>query len=334
MTFGNNVFAFQSCDNNELKCIHLDISYGNTIKSVNESICSNIYNEDIDKHLSNNNNCKYYTIDEFQLSKNMGNFNIFHNNLNGLENKFEILHNFLTGVTKFFDIMAITETSYKLINENFITNISIQGYSTFSTPTTSNKGGATIYVKGSLHATERLDLNVIDDQFESVWIEIKNKKSKNIICGSIYKHSHDNIQNFNNFLDYMETTLNRISDENKEIYICGDFNSDFLKMDKTINYKKFYEQMYSYGLLPQITQPARVTDNTATIVDNIFTNNMDDKIFSGNIITDFSDHYTQFVSVVREKIDYKSIKRFKWDYSKFSEDSFTDDVSIQNFNNY
>ena len=92
--------------------------------------------------------------------------------------------------------------------------------------------------------------------------------------------------------------------------------------------------MYSYGLLPQITQPTRVTDNTANIVDNIFTNTMDNNILSGNIITDFSDHYLQFVSVIKEKIDYKSIKMFKRDYSKFSEDSFRDDVSIQNFNNY
>ena len=61
---------------------------------------------------------------------------------------------------------------------------------------------------------------------------------------------------------------------------------------------------------------------------------MDNKILSGNIITDFSDHYSQFVSVVRDKIDYKSIKMFKRDYSKFSDDSFRDDVSIQNFNNY
>ena len=43
--------------------------------------------------------------------------------------------------------MAIIETSHKLINENFKTNISIGGYSTFSTPTNSNKGGSTIYVR-------------------------------------------------------------------------------------------------------------------------------------------------------------------------------------------
>ena len=66
--------------------------------------------------------------------------------------------------------------------------------------------------------TEILDLNVIDE-FESVWIEIKNKKSKNIICRSIYRHPHDNIQNFNNFLDYMENTLNKISNENKDIFV-------------------------------------------------------------------------------------------------------------------
>ena len=44
---------------------------------------------------------------------------------------------------------------------------------------------------------------------------------------------------------------------------------------------------------------------------------------------DLSDHYTQFVSVTREKLDFKKTTL----YSNFSEDSFRDDVSIQNFDN-
>ena len=44
MTFGN-VFAFQSCDNNELKCINLDTPFENINKSINDSICPNLYNE-------------------------------------------------------------------------------------------------------------------------------------------------------------------------------------------------------------------------------------------------------------------------------------------------
>ena len=37
MTFGN-FFAFQSCDNNELKCINVDTPWENIEKSPNESI--------------------------------------------------------------------------------------------------------------------------------------------------------------------------------------------------------------------------------------------------------------------------------------------------------
>ena len=51
-------------------------------------------------------------------------FNIFHTNLNGLENKFEILHGFITNASYDFDIVGITETSRKC-NENFTNNVSI-----------------------------------------------------------------------------------------------------------------------------------------------------------------------------------------------------------------
>ena len=104
-------------------------------------------------------------------------------------------------------------------------------------------------------------------------------------------------------------------------------------MDKVSNYKRFYELMCSYGLLPQILQPTRIQGVSATIIDNIFTNNWDRKIQSGNILTDLSDHFTQFVSVRREKLDFKKITMYKRDYSTFSEDSFRDDISIQNFDN-
>ena len=98
-------------------------------------------------------------------------------------------------------------------------------------------------------------------------------------------------------------------------------------MDKVSNYKRFYELMCSYGLLPQILQPTRIQGDSATIINNIFTNK------SGNILTDLSDHFTQFVSVRREKLDFKKNTMYKRDYSTFSEGSFRDDISIQNFDN-
>ena len=90
--------------------------------------------------------------------------------------------------------------------------------------------------------------------------------------------------------------------------------------------------MFSYGLLPNILLPTWVQGDSATIVDNIFTNNTHKAFISGNIITDTSDHYTQFILVQELKISYKSITLYRRDYTHFSEDSFRD-VSIQNFNN-
>ena len=74
-----------------------------------------------------------------------------------------------------------------------------------------------------------------------------------------------------------------------------------------------------------------MTENTATVIDNIFSSNIQDDIISGNILLTLSEHFSQFVSVKREKIDLKSINIFQRDYSKFSTESFRDDVSIQNW---
>ena len=371
MTFGDNDFAFRSCDLSELKSINSGVStdklktdnnnfsnntsipinnniFNNNNNNINnnnnnindnnnntknDTTFSNLCDKVIDENILNLTNCKYHTINEFHKSINKNNFNIFHNNVNGLETKFNDLHQLLSRTSADFDIIAITETSQKVINEEFFSNISLDGYKNFSTPTNSSKGGTTIYTKNMFDVTERLDLNICHDLFESIWIEIKNKNSKNVICGSIYRHPNDNIHNYNKFLEYLESCLSKLSNENKEIYICGDFNSDLLKLDKVNNYKKFYELLCSYGFLPQIIQPTRIQGDSATIVDNIFSNISNNEIHSGNIVTDLSDHYTQFVSVKREKIDFKKITMYKRDYTNFSEESFREDVSIQNFEN-
>ena len=51
---------------------------------------------------------------------------------------------------------------------------------------------------------------------------------------------------------------------------------------------------------------------------------------SGNIYLTLSEHFSQFVSVKREKIEYKNLNIIQRDYSKFQSQQFRDDVSIQN----
>ena len=129
---------------------------------------------------------------------------------------------------------------------------------------------------------------------------------------------------------YLEKCLSKIAKENKEMYVCGDFNFDLLKID-TDNITQYLLIYFVVMIFYHIIQPTRVTENTATFIDNIFSNNIQDDIISGNILLTLSEHFSQFVSVKREKIDLKSINIFQRDYSKFSTESFRDDISIQSW---
>ena len=104
--------------------------------------------------------------------------------------------------------------------------------------------------------------------------------------------------------------------------MCGDFNLDLLKIESDHNCQHFFNLLSSYGFLPHILQPTRVTENTAAVINNIFSNNIQDNIVSGNILLTLSEHFSQFLSVKREKVDLKKINIYQRNYSKFSSESF------------
>ena len=340
MTYDNLNFPYNSCNANEIKSMNSsdryfsneNLNYNNELNINNiDTLASNLCDDDLDIKLSNIKECKYYSVEEFHNVKREKSFNIFHNNVNGLETKFGRLHHFLASSSVELDLIAITETSHN-DDDKFKSNININNYNLFSTPTKTSKGGTAIFSSKKLDTIERIDLKVQHNHFESIWVEIKNKNCKNVICCSLYRHPHDTVDIYNEFLSYLEVCITKIKKENKLIFLCGDFNSDLLKYENTNNYKKFYDLLSSYGIFPMILLPTRVSGESATIVDNIFTNNIDNSLISGNIKTDFSDHYSQFISIQNQKIDFKNISIYKRDYTNFSEKSFRDDVSIQNFN--
>ncbi len=52
--------------------------------------------------------------------------------------------------------------------------------------------------------------------------------------------------------------------------------------------------MYSNCLFPVIIKPSIITIDTATLIDNIFTNNIDYEIVGGLLINDISGHLPVF----------------------------------------
>ena len=74
----------------------------------------------------------------------------------------------------------------------------------------------------------------------------------------------------------------------------GDINIDMLKMNQVSSVGKFMNQLFSSSLYPLITKPTRIMDKSATLIDNILTNSLDDNNMNGILITDISDHFPVF----------------------------------------
>ena len=89
--------------------------------------------------------------------------------------------------------------------------------------------------------------------------------------------------------------------------------------------------MTSSGFLPHILQPTRITEYSSTVIDNIYGNNFEQISQSGNILIKFADHFTQFLSINKEVTKVKQNTVYKRDFREFNEESFIDDICIQNW---
>ncbi len=154
-------------------------------------------------------------------------------------------------------------------------------------------------------------------------MEILFEKTKNIICEIIYRQhiSPDR------FKLYFEEILDKFVSLGKPIIIMGDFNMDLMKCE-TCNYsQEFLLLLQNCYFILTIDKPTRVRHISASIIDNIFVNTPDQIKVSGNIISDISDHYSQFCIFKSAKDKLKVKQTETRDFSKFLAENFVRDHS-------
>jgi hypothetical protein len=84
--------------------------------------------------------------------------------------------------------------------------------------------------------------------------------------------------------------LINITRGNKLCYIMGDFNLDLLRYNDNVPTQEFIDRLFTYSTLyPLISNPTRITSHTATLIDNIFTNQLSDNVFNGIVLNDLSE---------------------------------------------
>ena len=128
--------------------------------------------------------------------------------------------------------------------------------------------------------------------------------------------------------DYLIPLMEKLSSENKKVFLIGDFNVDLMKIDINIDTSNFFDVITSNLLVPHIIHPTRITPTTKTLIDTIYSNSVlfPDGI-SGNLTISISDHLAQFL-IIPENYEYvcKKQNTYKRDTKYFDRENFVLDL--------
>ena len=222
---------------------------------------------------------------------------------------FENIECSLKSLDNKFDFVGLSETWLKTNDNSDIFNL--PDYTLLSRPRADKRGGGVgLYVtdKTSFKLRDDLVMNPVTCQYESLFIETVMHDHK-VIIGVIYKPPESNTDIC---VAHFSDLMGIISKERKQCSLMGDFNLDLIKVDTHNQTKYFIHSLYTNAFYPTISKSTRVTEHSATLLDNIITNITGYCIKSGVLCNDISDHFPVFnLLQINSKITKKYAYIFK-----------------------
>ena len=180
-----------------------------------------------------------------------------------------------------YDIMCINETW--LDDKVSDHEVGIDGYDLVRKGRKRTGGGVAVYIRNSINYKIRQD--VMPDNLELITVEIIKPKAKPFLLNAWYRPPDMPIEAFNDY----EQCLQKMDYENKEIICIGDFNCDYLQPDKKETKRLTYlAKMFQLEQL--IEEPTRITRNTQSQIDLVFSNRSEIIVKSGVEHIGISDH--------------------------------------------
>ena len=194
-----------------------------------------------------------------------------------------------------WDIIGLTETWLDTESEK---RISVQGYRVIcASRKNKSGGGVAALIKEDQTYRERPDLSIFKEGLiESVFVELIREGRKNDLIGVVYRPPGGNLVEFNKEISKILSLT-----KSDSCFIMGDFNVDLLKLNKHTPTNEFMSEFTTQGFFPLISLPTRLTDTTATLIDNIWTNKVDAQMKTGLVTVRISDHLPIFSFTERQR---------------------------------
>ena len=148
------------------------------------------------------------------------------------------------------------------------------------------------------------------DNLETITVEITRPKAKPFLLNTWYRPPDMPVDVFTDY----EILMQKMDHENKEIICIGDFNCDWLSPEKSET-KKLSELANMFQLEQFIKEPTRITCQTRTLIDLVFSNRPETILKSGVDHVGMSDHSLVYVhrkiSIPRKQPKITNTRQFK-----------------------
>ena len=276
--------------------------------------------------------CKYTEIKHIRASKS-NELKVMSLNIRSLALNVEKINQDIAEYEK-FDVLCFNETNCDVLKlPNGINNIIIQGFHPPITKAPARKsckgGGIALYInENTCNADdiEKYEFKDIDEtslEGEFLFAKLKCYKNTNrtIIIGGTYRSPSSKPDKYIEKLDNILSGLKR--HKNKQILLMGDLNIDLTAYESNLCCQNLINITSNHGLIQIISKPTRVTDHSASLIDHIYTNSIQNVTNSGILTLDLSDHLGTYLNIVlndkfdRTKFKFKANEQ-NFEYHKFN----------------
>ena len=231
------------------------------------------------------------------------------------------------------DIVAISETWLtKSIQDQAV---SINGYNSVRLDRDLSKtkkkwgGGLITYInsKHSNNLQELQELSATTPNYEALWVKINMPTSKDIIVCNFYRPPNGKLDKS---VKYLEDSLACINMSKTDVFILGDFNTNFCAKDNNES-KKLNFFVRSNQLMQHITDNTRCTQTSSTVLDLAITNCRYVSL-AGTLPLYISDHQPIYIIKKKDK-DVRPKESFEGrSYRNFDEIAFVNKLKERNWN--
>ena len=113
--------------------------------------------------------------------------------------------------------------------------------------------------------------------------------------------------------------------------LMGGFNVNLLNCDSHSGTEDFVNTLGSHAFHTQILKHTRITNHSATLIDNTFLNFLEHHVISENIVCGITEHLPNFLIINKLSTLPKNYKLFKRDYSKLDSEELISEVGNVNW---